>query len=433
MEFTMGFIGENKQGLKYEILDATRMKKIKIRFEDGVEVVTNKTYLLKGLPCHPTKFKMFAGEIYKDRDGREFELIEKVRIGSWKIRYLEDDVCTVRSSSTVRDGLGHHPIRTFPQKGQKFKVRTGAVTVLEYNSAHNVLVQFEDGSIVKTSTTSLRNGNVGHPTSGLYVGQKLMTNSGWEFTVEKYISPYEVHLRMQDGSLEVADAGDVKSGSIKPCNQPSVSGVGYMGQGRFTNGLKKHGEKAPDVILSYWHRMITRCFNPEEIKKNSGRRYLFTNINKDWFNFQNFAEWALQQPNWNLGHDLDKDLMGCGLEYSPEKCTFLPQDINVFLAENWSKSVHDLPIGVQLIKPATVGSKTGYVARCHSGDGREYLGYFDDPMEAHFAYKKAKESYAKVLAEKFKAVITEEAYEKLLDFKLNKVYTEAPYSCSNKI
>ena len=93
------------------------------------------------------------------------------------------------------------------------------------------------------------------------------------------------------------------------------------------------------------------------------------------------------QTNWNLGHDLDKDLLGDGTEYNPENCTFLPKDVNIFLAENWSKDKHDLPIGVQYIQPATKGSKEGYVARCHTDKGREYLGYFNDPMSAYFAYK----------------------------------------------
>lgn len=267
--------------------------------------------------------------------------------------------------------------------------------------------------------------------SGLHIGQQLITNSGWKYTIEKYVSPYEVHCRMQDNSIEIVWADNAKSGCFKPCNQPSVVDVGYIGQGRFSNLMKKEGEKAPEEIYAYWHRMIGRCFNPKEIIKNTGRRYIFVNVHKDWHNFQNFAEWAIQQPNWNLGHELDKDLLGTGYEYSSENCTFLPADVNAFLAENWSKHVHDLPIGVNYLKPGTIGAKVGYVSRCHTDKGREYLGYFDDPMDAYFAYKQAKEQYAKVLAEKFKPVITDAAYEKLKSFELTKVYSEAPYTCSS--
>lgn len=75
--------------------------------------------------------------------------------------------------------------------------------------------------------------------------------------------------------------------------------------------------------------------------------------------------------------------------------------------------------------------KVGYVSRCHTEKGRQYLGYFDDPMDAYFAYKKAKEEYAKVLADKFRNVITPVAYEKLKTFELTKVYCEPPHNCSS--
>lgn len=427
--FTEGFIGKNKQGLTYEVLDAKKSKQIRIRFEDGVELVTTKRYLSNGLPLHPTKFKMLPGDIHKDRDSVEFELIEKVGGGTWKIRYLKGGVECTRETSTIKECGGRHPIDSVPAVGDTYEVTSGIVKIIKYKSATDVTVEFEDGSVVKTTASCLRHKNVGHPTSGIKVGQKRTTNSGWEYTIEKYVSPTEVYVRMQDGSIEKISARDAKTGGFKPCNQPSVSGVGFIGKGRFTNLLKKEGEKAPEEIYSYWHRMIGRCYNPAEIIKNSGRRYIFVNIHKDWFNFQNFAEWALSQPNWNMGHDLDKDLLGNGIEYSPENCTFLPSEINVFLAENWSKTTHDLPIGVQYIKPATAGAKEGYVARCHTDNGREYLGYFDDPMDAHIAYKNTKEAYAKVLAEKFKDVITKQAYEALKNFKLTKVYSEPPHVC----
>lgn len=428
---TVGFIGTNKQGLRYEIVDAPRMKAIKIRFEDGVEVVTTSFCIKQGLPLHPTKFKMFPGDRHKDKDGLEFELVEKLENTSWRIRYTKDGVECNRDIKTIQDSKGRHPIDSFISVGEKFKVHSGLVTVKQYNSATNILVEFEDGSVVKTNSSCLRLGNVGHPTSGLTVGQALKTKSGWNYTIEKYISPYEVHVRMQDGSLEIVTATAAKHGGFKPCNQPSVAGVGFIGQGRFTNLVKKKGEKAPEVIFSYWRRMITRCYSETELMKIGGRQYLYTDVNKDWYNFQNFAEWALDQPNWNMGHDLDKDLLGDGLEYSSTKCTFLPLKINTFLAENYQKTVHNLPIGVQYIKPGTKGAKIGYVARCFVDDERKYLGYYEDPMEAHLVYRKAKESQSRILAEKFRTVITQQAYEALMNFKLISAYPTPIHRCSS--
>lgn len=430
--YEIGQRGINKQGLTYVILDAKLMKKIKIKFDiDGVEVITTNSYIKQGLPMHPSYGKWKVGDIHQDKNGLDFELASKINSSKWKIRYLKDGAECERETSSIKDKYGSHPIENKVLVGQKYRTSHGEVIVIDIRSAVDVTIQFEDGAIHRTTTSQLRNGNVGHPSSNLVVGQKYKTNSGWEYIIEKYVSPYEVYVRMQDGSIEKVTASDAKDGCFKPCNQPSVVGVGYIGQGRFTNLLKKEGEKAPEVIYSYWHRMIGRCFNPSEIIKNTGRRYLFTNIHHSWFNFQNFAEWALAQPNWNMGHHLDKDLLGEGLEYSAENCTFLPVEINSFLAENWSKDVHDLPVGIQYIKPATAGAKEGYVARCHTDKGREYLGYFDCPMEAHFTYKKAKEAYAIVLAEKFKDVITTPAYEKLLGYKVSQVYPIPTHNCGD--
>lgn len=429
MDFATGFIGTNKQGLEYEVIDGKISKKTKVRFLlDGAEVLTTKAYLREGLPLHPTFGKLLPGQVYINKQGLKFELIAKEGFSSWLIRF-EDGVECTRESSSIKNGIAKHPTIGIPRVGEIYKARSGAFEVIEFNSATDITVKFEDGSITKTKSADIRKGVVGHPTSGLYVGYKFKTNSGWEGEVVKYKTCHDVLVKWQDGSFESHSASHIKNGGIKPLYQPSVAGVGYYGAGRFSNGLKVSGETPPTEIYNYWVRMINRCYNQEEIIKNTGRRYIFVNVCKEWFCFQNFAEWALSQPNWNLGHDLDKDLIGDGLEYSPSNCTFLPNDINVFLAENWSKDVHDLPIGVQYIKPATNGSKEGYVARCHTDNGREYLGYFNDPMSAYYAYKNKKEGYAKVLAEKFKNVITENAYNKLKEFKLNVVYSTKPHSC----
>lgn len=431
MDFATGYVGINKQGLEYEVLDGKISKKTRIKFRiDGVELVTTKAYLRAGLPMHPTFGKIVIGNVYKNKQGLEFTIVEKGKGASWLIRFDDGETC-YKESVSIKNGIAKHPTLDIPKVGDKFKVNSGEIEVIEYNSAVDVLVRFEDGTETRTTSTNIRNGVVGHPTSGLYVGYKFKTNSGWEGEVIKYNSCYDVIIKWQDGSFESQPASNIKNGCIKPLHQPSVADVGYFGVGRFSSYAKTIGEKAPQEVYAYWSRMLCRCFNPEEILKNSGRRYAFVEVHKDWFCFQNFAEWALKQPNWNFGFDLDKDLMGNGFEYSEDYCTFLPSDINIFLAENWSKSSHALPIGVQFIKPGTSGSKVGYVARCHTGNGREYLGYYDDPMQGYHAYKQAKEAYAKVLAEQYKSVLRRDAYLKLKEFKLVKVYPDTPPVCSN--
>lgn len=434
MQFPTGYYGVNKQGLEFVVLDASLSKKTKIKFlMDNAEVVTTQAYLKNGLPCHPTFGKLLKGQIYKDRKGHDFELCEKVGEALWKIKYLKDGVECTRENKAIKSGRVKHPHDGIPKVGEKYKVNAGFVEVIEYLSATNVIVKFEDGSTVKTSSADLRKGNVGHPSSGLSLGQKFETNSGWTGVIVDYKSCYEVGVKWQDGSIEYHPASHIKNGSIYPCNQPLLAGVGYFGIGRFSNKRKLGGEKAPQVVYDYWTRMILRCYNPDEISKRNGKWYIYTEICKEWFCFQNFAEWTLSQPNWNFKFELDKDLLGTGFEYSPEYCTFLPADVNVFLAEVKFKPVHDLPIGVQYIKPGSSGAKIGYVARCHTEKGREYLGYYDDPIEAFYSYKKAKENYAKVLAEKYKHSLTPSAYDKLSKYEITEMYAPQLSSCVDNL
>lgn len=427
--FKTGYRGKNKQGLDYEVVDGSKSKMTKIRFlVDGTERLTNKAYLSKGLPLHPTYGKYSSGQKFTTKKGDVFELVEKVSYTSWKIRFDDGVECT-RETKAIKEGTVRHPTKGVPVVGEVYNSIHGNFTIVEMNSAIDIRIRFEDGVEHKTTTSAIRAGVVGHPTSGLHVGEKFKTNSGWKGEIIDYKSCYEVSVKWQDGSISSHEASYIKNGGIKPLYQPSVLGVGYYGEGRFSNGLKIQGETPPDEIYAYWVRMLNRCLNPKELMKNSGRRYLAVGIDPHWFCFQNFGEWAISQPNWKMGFELDKDLFGDGFTYSEDSCTFLPADINVFLAENWNKEVHDLPIGVQYIKPATKGAKIGYVSRCHTDKGREYLGYFDDPMDAYYAYKLAKEKYAKILANRFRDVLTEKAYVKLHDYTLDKVYSEPTYDC----
>jgi hypothetical protein len=434
MDFQTGYTGTNKQGLTFKVTDGTFSKRTKIKFDiDGREVLTTRAYLKKGLPLHPTYGKLKVGDIFKDKAGNDFELTAKGERSSWFIRFLKDGVTCKRDTDAITSGTVKHPTDGIPKIGEKYKTLRGTVEVLEYRSTFDILVKFEDGSVTKTQAADLRKGVVGHPTSGLVLGKQMTTKSGWNYQVSKYISPYEVEVLMQDNSIEIVAAGRAKDGGFKPLNQPSVCGVGYVGHGRYSSGNKKEGEKLPDVIIAYWHRMLTRCYNPAEILKDGSRNYIFVEVAEPWFCLQNFAEWALSEPNWNKSFDLDKDLIGTGSEYSPTNCTFLPAEVNIFLSETKTKPVHNLPIGVNYLKPGTAGAKVGYVSRCHTGDKREYLGYFDEPMGAYFAYKKAKENFAKILAEKHKDALTKLAYEKLKNYTLDTIYVEALDNCVARI
>jgi len=420
MSYFTGEKGTNKQGLDFEVSNYVNAKNIYIRFAvDGVEVKTTRAYLIKGLPNHPTHGKPKEGDVYKDSTGETFKLVERDYSGNhnWFIEWEKDGLRASRDYDSIKLNKVRYPVDTSFKAGEIFTPQNGyTFEIIRQNNCLDVDIRFKDGTTTKTDAASIRRGVVGHPTSGLVIGQVFETNSKWRGEVVYYNSCFDVGVRWQDGSISSHPAGHIKTGGIKPLYQPSVAGIGFFGEGQFVNTRMANGKYAPDVIYYYWQRMIVRCYDPSELAKTRGATYEDVYVCDDWHNFQNFAIWALKQPNWDISNELDKDLLGTGYLYHPDYCTFLPAAINSFLSDQYARCIHDLPKGVQYLQPGTAGAKVGYVARCHTDKGREYLGYYNTPEAAFAVYKVAKEKYAKVLAERYKDHITEQAYEKLIAF-----------------
>ena len=110
---------------------------------------------------------------------------------------------------------------------------------------------------------------------------------------------------------------------------------------------------------------------------------------------------------------LDKDILLKGNKiYSEDTCCFVPQEINTFYTK--SKKIRGLyVVGVSFDK------KLQKFVAVLSVDGKSRtLGYFDNEWSAFLAYKKAKESRAKELAEKWRGQIDDRVYEKLMNYKV---------------
>lgn len=153
--------------------------------------------------------------------------------------------------------------------------------------------------------------------------------------------------------------------------------------------------------------MLERCYAKNaHIKYPS---YKGCSVCEDWLYLSRFKEWY--ESNYIEGYDIDKDLIVKGYKiYSPDTCCFIPHDINTIIAISRERK-HNLPIGV-------VKCKGGYQARM--GKDRQIIGFYKTPEAAFLAYKKAKEQYIKVLAEKYykEGKITERVYRALLAYEV---------------
>ena len=169
---------------------------------------------------------------------------------------------------------------------------------------------------------------------------------------------------------------------------------------------KTHLENGKSIVdwkcpyYTKWSHMIERVYS------KSGRypiTYAGCSVCDEWLTFSNFRKWMVTQ-DWE-GKCLDKDLLVYKNRiYGPETCIFVSADINNFINENRSRQ-GQYPIGVKYVD----GVKHPYVAQIRDNKKKRHLGGFDNPTDAHYAWKVAKLEIAHRLARECNCAITAES------------------------
>lgn len=345
----------NKQGYKYEIIEINNCKSVFIRFLiDGSVKETTADYAHKGVVG---KQRFFIGNIYKDKYGDDIKLIN----------YKTYDKITVQwSDGTTRVVTGY---------------------------------QIENGLVIREDYSQRLNPSV-------KVGDEFRNNQGTLLRVKEYRSYSNVLVEVL-GSIHhdvVCNAGNLIKGNVHDKYAPSVAGKGIIGDA--TVDVKSKEYKT-------WTGMIKRCYVFYDYNPRAKINYEDCSVCEDWLHYENFLKWFKLQ---NLREDwqLDKDLLVKGnREYSPDKCVFLPREINTFLTLR-KNDRGEYPVGV------TYHSRLDkFEAGCNRGGKNLYLGLFSDPVSAFNAYKTEKESFAKELAERWKTLIDKRAYDALLSWTVN--------------
>lgn len=221
-----------------------------------------------------------------------------------------------------------------------------------------------------------------------------------DVTVMFYSPPYVTKCTM----------GNLLTGRVANPYYARVYGVGYIGVGKYSTKDKE--------MYKLWMRLLERTNCAIFTSKNPA--YLNVSICDEWLNFQNFAAWCEEQPFFKAkdskgkSYQIDKDLLVKGNNtYSPETCCFVPQRINALLTKNDVRR-GKFPIGVTFVE--CVGKYSAQVSRI---DLDRRLGYYETPEEAFQAYKKAKESYIKEIANLWRGHIDSKAYEALMKWEVS--------------
>ena len=135
-------------------------------------------------------------------------------------------------------------------------------------------------------------------------------------------------------------------------------------------------------------------------------------VSENFQNFQFFAEWCNNQVGFGEdGWHLDKDILSNhSKEYSEYFCVFIPQELNkLFTTRAALRGKY--PLGVTYHKRDNV-----YVAQI-SKNKTVHLGYFSNESDAVQAYKLAKQSWVKELAEKYSSLVDSRVYDALINWK----------------
>lgn len=177
---------------------------------------------------------------------------------------------------------------------------------------------------------------------------------------------------------------------------------GTIGKGKHKSIINGKQNKAYTV----WSGIIRRCYSKKSHKRQP--TYIGCSIDENWLDFQVFADWYEKFAIDN--YCLDKDILIKGNKlYSPDTCTFIPQEINKLLG-NCKKIRGVYPIGVGKYKNGT------YRASLRINGDQKHLGVFTTIVDAFKSYKIAKENEVKRVAIINKDNITEACYKALINY-----------------
>ena len=284
------------------------------------------------------------------------------------------------------------------------------MTIKEYYTNKNVIVEFEDGSTKKVSYQSFRLGEVSF--ENRYNGEIFECSNGGYCKVinrDKGDGYCLVEFDGIESQRCITYYSNLKKGKVKNPWKPTVCGVGYIGK-QFDASLSKTKTEA----YRHWSKMISRCYN------SSNTKYKFygakgVRVCDEWLCYTNYEKW-FNDHYYELDNEdmvVDKDILVKGNKiYDEEHCVIIPKTIN-FVLTKADNIRGDYPIGVSYHK-----QNNNYTASITIENKHKHLGCYNNPTDAFYAYKKAKEDYLKQLADKYKGIIPQNVYDALYNYEV---------------
>lgn len=187
-----------------------------------------------------------------------------------------------------------------------------------------------------------------------------------------------------------------------------VYGVGVNDRSK-PSSLKSEMKKE----YKLWLQMLRRCYS--KLYQDRFPAYVGCTVSENFKSYSYFYEWCQEQIGFNReAWELDKDLLRKGNKiYSEDNCLFIPREINILLLKRSSLR------GEHLIG-ASFDKKSNCFASFISIRGKiVHLGRYDSEIDAHNAYKKAKEYHIKSIADYHRFELDPRAYQAMIDYSVD--------------
>ena len=234
------------------------------------------------------------------------------------------------------------------------------------------------------------------------IGEIHTTTDGSKIKIIEYFNFKNVTIKFLNDNTVVKNLqyGHIKDGNVKNKNKLSYFGIGKNGEGPHNSNNQKN-------IYIMWTNMLTRCYSKEYHKLQPS--YIGCIVEEKWHNFQNFAEWVLNNDSYKINYQLDKDILFKENKiYSEETCIFVPREINILLNKiKKAKYVNKNP-----------RNSNTYLCYVTKFGKQHYYGSFKNEEEAILEGKKQKLNYIKEVAILWKDKIHQKVYEKLINIKI---------------
>jgi len=144
------------------------------------------------------------------------------------------------------------------------------------------------------------------------------SNNYGQFKILNYINAKSVEIEFLDtGYKTKTHVSNIRKGNVKDKLSPSVSGVGFFGEGKYKATVNGKNTKPYQI----WIDMIQRCYCPKSHIRFP--TYIGCTVSPIWLNFQNFAQWF--ELNYVEGYELGK---GGNKVYSSNTCLFVSHKEN---------------------------------------------------------------------------------------------------------